>query len=127
MIGFYYLPLSLMAYEIGISLEEASKGIEKLIEIEFCVYDKLTDYVWIYDMALTQTGGALKVKDNKVRHVNVLFQELPETPFLHIFYDKYINLLHLEPHEKYALKDGASKLLSSGSEASKKKEVRSEK
>jgi hypothetical protein len=127
MIGFYYLPLALMAHEIGIPLEEASKGLKSLIEIGFCAYDELTDCVWIYDMAPTQLGGPLNVKDNKVRHVNDLFQALPETPFLQDFYDKYSNLLHLEPHKKYSLTEEASKRLLSGSEVSKKREVRSKK
>ena len=117
MIGFYYLPLSLMAHEIGTTLEVVSKGIAMLIQVGFCAYDEETDYVWVYEMALTQVGSALKPKDNKVKHVNELFQALPDVPFISNFYEKYRDILHLSP----------SKLLAIPLEASKKKEVRSEK
>ncbi|WP_218813985.1 hypothetical protein [Rickettsiella endosymbiont of Dermanyssus gallinae] len=121
MIGFYYLPLSLMAHEIGTTFEIVSKSMETLIQAGFCAYDQETDYVWVYEMALTQVGATLKPKDNKVKHVNELFQALPEIPFLNGFYEKYHALLHLDSREP------ASKPFVIPLEASKKKEVRSEK
>lgn len=117
MIGFYYLPLSLMAHEIGTTFEVVSKALASLIDIDFCVYDEETDYVWVYEMALTQVGTALKPKDNKVKHVNALFESLPEIAFVNDFYKKYGDILQLSP----------SKPLPASFKASKKKEVRSEK
>ncbi len=127
MIGFYYLPLVLLAHETGCSLEEALKGLRSLTEVGFCAYDEHTDYVWIYEMASVQTGAPLKTKDNKVKHANELFQQLPETSFLTEFYEKYRDLLHLELHPREKVIKPPLKPLQSPFEVSEKREKRSEK
>lgn len=112
MIGIYYLPLPLVAHEIGVPLEGVQRGLEALVKVGFCSYDSEAEYVWIHEMATSQLG-ILKKNDNRVKHVYCLFRKLPKLSFLTDFYDKYRYLLHLELSKKINLSETFSKGLQS--------------
>ncbi|TLY46936.1 MAG: hypothetical protein E6K54_07740 [Gammaproteobacteria bacterium] len=95
MLGIYYLPLALASHEIGIAIEGVRRGIQALIKLNFCSYNEENEYVWIHETAASQLG-ALKKNDNRVKHANRVFKNLPKLPFLTDFYEKYRNFLHLE-------------------------------
>ncbi|MBV9575320.1 MAG: hypothetical protein JO149_01710 [Gammaproteobacteria bacterium] len=47
MIGIYYLPLTFIAHETGIDINEVKITLDKLSEIDFCTYDNRTEYIWV--------------------------------------------------------------------------------
>ena len=86
MIGVYYLPITLIAHELGITLEGTIKGLHSLFEVGYCTYDERSEYIWVHDMALSQVlsqaDTSLKPNDNRVKSINETYQMLPELPFL---------------------------------------------
>ena len=126
MMGIYYLPLPLVAHEIGVPLEGVQRGLEALVKVGFCSYDPEAEYVWIHEMATSQLG-ILKKNDNRVKHVNILFRKLPKLSFLTDFYEKYRDLLHLELPKKINLSETFSKGLQRPFEAIENREDRIEK
>src|SRR5579862_2114415 len=100
MIGIYYLPVNFIAHEIGISMEEASKGLRGLIEIQFCSYDDHSEFVWVHDMGFSQICKQLKPADNRVKAVQDLYYDLPDLGFLKGFYDKYAEAFLLTKRSK---------------------------
>ncbi len=100
MIGVYYLPVSFIAHETGLSLEGAFEGLQSLISIGFCSYDDVTEYVWIHDTAFDQVSFQLTPNDNRIKAVNEAYQDLPELPFLQAFYEKYHHAFFLNEVRK---------------------------
>ena len=96
MIGVYYLPVNFIAHEIGITMEEAWKGLRGLIEAQFCSYDDHSEFVWVHEMGFTQICKQLKLADNRVKAIQEMYLELPDLPFLKDFYDKYANAFLLK-------------------------------
>jgi hypothetical protein len=98
MLGIYYLPIPLIAHELAIPMEEASKGLAKLSHIQFCTYDTVSEYVWVQEMALSQVGH-LKYQDNRVKQINEIYAALPPLPFLNDFHARYHTYLHLKSRD----------------------------
>ncbi|MEM6485321.1 MAG: replication protein [Pseudomonadota bacterium] len=96
MLGIYYLPVLYVAHETGIPLEGASKALQRLSEGGFCSYDTASEVVWVYEMARWQVGESLNAKDNQVKSINKLYQNIPKCPFLGEFFEKYHAAYHLE-------------------------------
>lgn len=96
MTGIYYLPISFIAHETGLSLQAISKGMRVLNELDFCSYDENKEYVWIHNMAFYQIGSQLKPSDNRVKYVNNYYKSLPQLIFLDAFYERYLSAYYLE-------------------------------
>lgn len=96
MLGVYYLPVNFIAHEIGITMEEALKGLRRLIETQYCSYDDLSEFVWVHDMGFSQICKQLKPADNRVKAIQKIYLNLPEVSFLKAFYDKYADAFLLE-------------------------------
>src|SRR3990167_11398483 len=96
MIGIYYLPISLIAHETGLSNEAAKLAVSSLCSMDFCSYDAELEYVWVHDMAMDQIAEQLKPYDNRVKSVNLAFSALPELSFLDAIYKKYARLFLLD-------------------------------
>lgn len=96
MLGLYYCPIEFIAHETGLTLEGASKGLQRAIEAGFCLYDQKTEIVWVMEMAKYQIGEALKPNDLRVKGVQNEYAALPQNPFLSMFYDKYHKAFHME-------------------------------
>jgi len=98
MYGLYYLPLSLIAHETGIPLEGASKGLRSLFEEAFCLYDEVSEWVFVVEMAKYQIldGTSLKPHDHRVKGINKDYESFPNNPFLRDFYDRYKDDFHLK-------------------------------
>jgi uncharacterized phage protein (TIGR02220 family) len=125
MIGVYYLPVSFIAHEVGLSVEQAEYAIYKLCEVDFCSYDIETEYIWVHEMGMTQISSQLKSKDHRVKGVNEAFNALPELPFNRRFFEKYSEMFLLGSNEPVQHPiEGASKPLHS---KEKEKETESEK
>jgi hypothetical protein len=69
MIGVFYCPLDTIAKETGLPIEGASKGLQSLIEADFCQFDESTEEVFALRMAAYQVGEQLDAKDNRCKGV----------------------------------------------------------
>ena len=92
--GIYYLPLNHVT-EAALSAKDVQTSMRELCDLGFCVYDVLGQSVWVIEMAKYQVGE-LKAKDRMVNWVNREYRQLPKSPFLAPFYDKYCDALRLE-------------------------------
>ncbi|HEX4044866.1 MAG TPA: conserved phage C-terminal domain-containing protein [Gammaproteobacteria bacterium] len=124
MLGIYYLPLTFIAHETGVSLEGISKTLQRLCEVGFCTYDEQMEYVWVHEMAFYQIGGQLKQHDNRVKGINELIQNIPKIDFLPRFFAKYKTLFWLEnfPENARDLEVSSESLLSQEQEQEKEQE-----
>ncbi|HZW61290.1 MAG TPA: conserved phage C-terminal domain-containing protein [Candidatus Babeliales bacterium] len=100
MIGIYYLPIAFIAHETGIPYEEVITTLKQLEDINYCTYDKQSEYIWVHDMAFEQIDIELKPQDNRVKGVNDLFHALPDLPFLNEFLNIYSQPFHIKSKEK---------------------------
>ena len=92
--GVYYLPKSLIAYELGHSEAIIDKALKHLMEIGFCYYDNETEYVFVVEMAHWQVGE-LRGGDSRISMVNKTYTKMVDNPFLGMFYDRYKDELQL--------------------------------
>jgi hypothetical protein len=89
MLGLYWCPTSYMAHETGLTLQGASKALQRLVDCGFCEYDDASEFVWVYEMAKYQIGDKLKETDKQSKGVQNAYEDLPRNPFLSGFYEKY--------------------------------------
>ena len=78
MIGVYYLPLSYISADTGLTTEDAMEGLRRVSEAGFCTYDAQTEYVFVHEMASWQIGESLKESDNRTAKVLALLKECPK-------------------------------------------------
>lgn len=77
MIGVFYCPIDYIAKETGLTLEGASKGLQSLIEADFCTFEADSEYVFVHQFAANQVGEELKPSDKRVQGV---MNELAKVP-----------------------------------------------
>lgn len=86
--GVYHCPVLYMAHETGLTFEEASKALRRLIEEGFCEYDEASETVFVIKMAEHQIGEAVKPKDNRYAWLKKELEKMPKafkTRFLAIY------------------------------------------
>lgn len=109
MLGLYYLPVSLMAHETGLRMEEASKGLRRAIEAGFCTYDESSEMVFVHEMARYQIADKLASTDKQCAGIQRDYDTLPNNPFLAAFFEKYSTAFHLtNRRENRRTSEGAS-------------------
>lgn len=96
MLGLYYCPIMYIAHETGMTLEGASKGLQRAIEAGFCEYDEDSEVVWVIEMAGYQVGESLKPNDLRVKGVQNEYASLPGNPYLERFFEKYRDAFHMQ-------------------------------
>ncbi len=96
MLGLFYCPIAYIANDTGLSLQGASKGLQRAIEARFCAYDAPCEVVWVYEMARYQIEQQLKPGDKRVYGVRREYEKLPKCQFLGDFYDKYKSVFNME-------------------------------
>lgn len=96
MLGLFHAPILYIAHETGMSFEDASKGLQSIIEADFCAYDFEAECVWVYEMAKFQVGEALLPKDKRVQGVMNEYERLPNNTHLKPFFDKYAAAFHMQ-------------------------------
>lgn len=94
MTGVFHCPLMYIAHETGLGLEGASKGLQRLIEGDFCTFDEETDMVFVHEMAKYQIAEELKVSDNQAKGVKKAYLSMPETIKI-AFFERYKDAFHL--------------------------------
>jgi len=78
MIGVFYCPIEYIAKETGLTIEGASKGLQSLIEADFCTYEEASEYVFVHEFAHNQVGDSLKVNDKRVQGVQNELAKVPK-------------------------------------------------
>lgn len=96
MLGLYYCPLAYIANDTGLSMQGASKGLQRSIEAHLCAYDAPSEVVWVYEMAGYQIEWQLKPGDKRVSGIAREYAKLPKCPFLSEFFDKYAAAFHMD-------------------------------
>lgn len=94
--GVFNCPILYIAHETGLPLEGASKGLQSLIDVDFCTYEEDTDTVFVHEMAKYQIGDDLKPADNRVISVKKYYQNMAESRIKTAFYDRYKDAFHLD-------------------------------
>lgn len=88
MIGVYYLPISYISADTGLSMEGALEGLRRVSEVGFCTYDEQSEFVFVHEMASWQIGETLKEFDNRGGKVLSLLKECPK-PLARAFSERY--------------------------------------
>jgi hypothetical protein len=89
LLGLYYLPLSYIAHDTGLSLEDAERGLQGCVVSGLCLYDDVSDMVWVLEMARFQVAESLSQRDKRIASVQHEYASLPANPFLPAFYERY--------------------------------------
>lgn len=100
MIGIYHCPVGYIHLDTGLSMEGASKGLQRLFEAGFCTYDEELDLVYVHEMAKVQIGESLKPADNRVKDVQKQYDNLPDSQIKTDFFNKYSNCFCLVDNSK---------------------------
>jgi len=103
-LGIYYLPITYIAHDISLPMEEVSPLIQQLSEIGFCTYDHESEYIWVHEMAAFQIGEIKSEKDNRVKGVQHILDQLPHLSLLNEFHRRYHSMFHLAPLPKAIVK-----------------------
>lgn len=121
MIGVFHCPVMYIAHETGLSIEGASKGLQRVVEEGFCTFDHDRELVWVHEMARFQISEELKPKDNQVQSVRRAFLQIPECKIRRGFHARYKVAFHLPDIEESTADDqGSSKGVRSPFEAPSK-------
>ena len=89
MIGVYRCPVLAIAHDTGLNLEAASKGLERLINANFCTYSKRHELVWVHEMARFQIAAILKPRDKRVIGIRRVVEKIPDPTIKRRFFKKY--------------------------------------
>lgn len=95
MLGLYYQPMLFMAHETGLGAEGATKGLQACAEVGFCLHDPRGHFVWVAEMARFQIAEQLAPTDLRCKGIQNAYDELPDNPFLGLFFDQYAGSFHL--------------------------------
>ncbi len=96
MTGVFHCPIIYMAHETGLSMEGASKGLARLIEVGFCEYDEPSESVFVVNMAAYQIDDSLKPDDKRVLGLRKEVSKMLPARFQHRFVEVYGLRFHLE-------------------------------
>jgi hypothetical protein len=89
MIGLYYLPLSAICNDVGMTEEEALNGLGRCEEVDFAHYDRANEIVWIPNVAEIEIGETLGAGDKRRRLVQNDIEVFEKHPFAIRFHDRY--------------------------------------
>jgi hypothetical protein len=122
MIGLYYLPLPLMAHEVGFTPDETEAALQVLVDVGYCVLDHERELVWVREMARYQIEETLKPGDKRVISIRSQVEEFRASPLAAAFHARYEVAFNLYPIDQSA--KGDSKGLLGEREAPPKPETR---
>lgn len=95
MIGVFHCPVMYMAHETGMTIEGASKALQRLIEAKFCTFDGDDEVVWVHEMAAHQVGVLSSPKDKQVIGLRKQVQQIAQTSIRSAFHARYAKDFHL--------------------------------
>lgn len=99
MIGLYRLPVE--EIRLPLTRPRIMSAFAVLEEQFYAQYDQASEFVWVREMARIRVGlknksAKLTTDDNRVAHINRLYADLPDNPFLSSFYERYAKVLHIK-------------------------------
>ncbi len=97
-LGLYHLPLAYIAGDTGVEADKVLSALGVLSDVGFCSYDQASETVWVHEMARYQIAERLKERDLQAEGVRREYRNLPESPFVGAFYDRYAEAFHI--HER---------------------------
>lgn len=89
MIGLYYLPVPMIAHDLGITLDAAQKALARVVEAGFASYEAANSLVWVPEMAKYQIGETLQASDNRVKGIVRTLEPFRKSKFYLAFHAKY--------------------------------------
>lgn len=89
MIGVFHLPMLYIAHETGLTLEGATKGLQRCIDVGFCVYDHETESVFVIQFAANQIGETLKPGDLRAKGIYKQYLAVAGTECGRAFFERY--------------------------------------
>jgi hypothetical protein len=108
MIGLFYIPISLLCYELGnISEEGALKVLQSLELLNFAFYSVTDELVFVPEMARFQIGERLHAEDNRVKGVAKELVKFRKSPFFKAFMKRYEKPFNLTDEIRKLLADDA--------------------
>ncbi len=96
LIGLYYLPLTTLAHELGMTLDEAGAALDRVCAKGFAKYDHATEYVWVVNMAREQVGEEVNRKDKRILGVRNELKKHSKSVFHAQFCALYAETFELE-------------------------------
>lgn len=96
MIGIYHLPVSIVAFYLGMTEQGALKALRRVSETGFCSFEASKELIWVPEMAAQQIGEPLKATDNRVTAIHKEVSTLRKCCFYKAFYSRYKDSFHLE-------------------------------
>ena len=99
MTGVYYCPVTSILFEVGSPFDAPSKGLQEQIDavkealsilsdLDFCLYDFESEYVFVKEMARWQIAESLKPSDKRVIAVRKAVASMP-LAFQRAFVERY--------------------------------------
>jgi len=92
LIGLYYLPISYIVNDTGLTFEGASKGLARVCEAGFAHYDHESEYVWVVNAAREQVGEQVDKADKRIKGVLNELAKHRKCPFYAQFCEHYAEL-----------------------------------
>lgn len=89
MIGLYYLPIPVLAHELGWSIEAATKALQRVCDAGFATYDPSKELAWVFNAARIEFGDGLNLKDRRVKGIINQLAPFGNHPFVQAFLHLY--------------------------------------
>lgn len=120
--GLYRLPIAYIANDLRRGFEGALKGLRRVCDTGFALYDEASETVYVPNMARFQFGESLAAGDNRCKFIASEFAAVSKRPFAMDFWNTYASAYHLperlKPQNPLSPSEGASKGLQRPFEAS---------
>lgn len=100
-LGIFYLPIPTVAHDTGLSIGGATKGLRRLIEEGFCLYDEPSSYVYVPEMARIQVAETMKPGDKRHGWAIGELIRTKITSFVAAFVEKYGDQWQLEHGKEF--------------------------
>lgn len=97
MTGIYYLPLPVVAHEVGMTIGVVAATLDILSKFDFAHYDVDTELVWLPGMAAWQIGEELQATDNRVKGIKRELASVGRHRFIEGFWERYSESFSLGP------------------------------
>lgn len=89
MTGLYRLPVAYASHDTGLTIQGASKALQRLSEVGFAFYEEASEEVWVPEMARIQIGERLLARDNRHKALLKELDRYRKSRFFPHFVEKY--------------------------------------
>jgi hypothetical protein len=99
-LGLYYLPIPYIAHDLDLDTGEILTALKDLQEVNFCIYDADTNYIWIQEMTAFYCTKCLRNNKQEIRKIRDYIKVLPKISFMSDFYASVKNLWSFEQSDR---------------------------